>query len=374
MSDARTTVSVLTPAGTGAIGLVRVTGTDARRIVDSLISGQLPEHGQLAYATLTTDTASLDDVILSCSPAHSNPHIDITLHGGIRVMERVVEAIVDRGALLCPVAPEAAGLFCAADAIDRELLRALARARTKRGIQYVAGMRNRLPAMLGLPPHARTAAGTLRTLVAEMIDRADAARHLLSDSFVVLTGRPNAGKSTLFNRLCGRDSAIVSPIAGTTRDWVEESVERNGLPLTFVDTAGAHESGDALEQRAIAAIRSRLDSADIVLWVHDTSRPWSEGRSEWDAFKSSFCDSKACPRCLVVLSKTDNSQAVADPEIGVDGFDGVVAVSAATGDGIPLLDDLLLEHLLGKSWCDTLPASVSPAMTEALAALPTRGS
>jgi tRNA modification GTPase len=107
----------------------------------------------------------------------------------------------------------------------------------------------------------------------ERIDRAlataDAAALLREGFTVVIAGPPNVGKSTLMNALAGREVAITSPIAGTTRDLIEVSLELRGYPVTLVDTAGIRDSADPIEQEGVARARRRAGSADLTLWLND---------------------------------------------------------------------------------------------------------
>ena len=90
--------------------------------------------------------------------------------------------------------------------------------------------------------------------------------------FVSFIGRPNAGKSTLLNRLAARDVAIVSPLPGTTRDAIEVALDLRGVPVVLVDTAGMRESQDPIEAEGVRRARARTAAADLVLWLSDDSR------------------------------------------------------------------------------------------------------
>ena len=107
----------------------------------------------------------------------------------------------------------------------------------------------------------------------ERIDRAlataEAAARLREGFTVVIAGPPNVGKSTLMNALAGREVAITSPIAGTTRDLIEVFLDLRGYPVTLVDTAGIRDSGDPIEQEGVARARRRAESADLTLWLDD---------------------------------------------------------------------------------------------------------
>jgi len=122
---------------------------------------------------------------------------------------------------------------------------------------------------------------------------------LLNGATVALIGPPNSGKSTLFNRLVGRPAAVTSPIPGTTRDWIAEDVEVEGIPITLVDTAGRHSKSEELERQAVESGVSRSQSASVILLVLDSS--CSLGASEKDLLAE-------CPTVvpmLVVANKSD---------------------------------------------------------------------
>src|SRR4029077_4992062 len=113
-----------------------------------------------------------------------------------------------------------------------------------------------------------------------------------------IVGRPNVGKSSLLNQLLGHDRAIVSPIAGTTRDTIEETANIRGLPVVFVDTAGLREAGDEIEQEGIRRSRAALAKAELVLHVLDASEPLS-------ALDTKFLAESAAKKRILIRNKTD---------------------------------------------------------------------
>src|SRR6185436_16102104 len=109
----------------------------------------------------------------------------------------------------------------------------------------------------------------LRDEIAEALAGATRGERLRDGLVVAIAGPPNAGKSTLLNRIARRDAAIVSPIPGTTRDVIEVHLDLAGFPVTLLDTAGIHNSSDPVEQEGIRRARARAQGADVVLWVLD---------------------------------------------------------------------------------------------------------
>ena len=146
---------------------------------------------------------------------------------------------------------------------------------------------------------------------------------------LVIAGAPNVGKSSLLNRLLGRDRAIVSAIPGTTRDTIEAELSIRGIPVHLVDTAGAHEATDLVEQTGIQRAKEAAAQADVVLWLTDATRPGETPWPEW-------------PRRGALVQAANKCDLAAAPQ-------GVLGISATTGEGIPALEEALETAILGKS-------------------------
>ncbi len=162
-------------------------------------------------------------------------------------------------------------------------------------------------------------------LAAARIDRAlasaSAGQRLREGYNVVIAGPPNVGKSTLMNALAGREVAITSPFAGTTRDPIEVFLELRGYPVTLVDTAGIRESGDEIEREGVARARARAQSADLTLWLDDGA-----------------CDQAPVAQgpTLLVRTKADLARENPPPKPGSE-----IAISATTGAGVDRLLDAI---------------------------------
>ncbi len=161
---------------------------------------------------------------------------------------------------------------------------------------------------------------------------------LLRDGIrVVIAGQPNVGKSSLLNALAGEELAIVTPVAGTTRDKIATTIQLEGVPLHVIDTAGLRESDDAVERIGIARAWDEINRADAVLLMHDASRANApEYIAENAALTSALAEkvSQNVPR-LVVWNKVDITAATAPPA-------GALALSATTGTGLAELRAELL--------------------------------
>ena len=146
---------------------------------------------------------------------------------------------------------------------------------------------------------------------------------------LVIAGAPNVGKSSLLNRLLGRERAIVSAIPGTTRDTIEAELSIRGIPVHLVDTAGAHDATDLVEQTGIQRAKEAAAQADVVLWLTDATRP---GESPWPEW----------PRRGALVQAANKCDLAAPP-------DGLLGISATTGEGISALEEALETAILGRS-------------------------
>jgi tRNA modification GTPase len=197
---------------------------------------------------------------------------------------------------------------------------------------------------LDLPSEAgrATRLGAVRAGIARLISSYDEGRAVRQGVAVLIVGRTNVGKSSLLNALVQGDRAIVTPIAGTTRDLVEDTIRIKGVKFTLTDTAGLRPPGDAIEREGIARVWKRIPEADIILWVIDASETYTcEDKEVWHAI-----DRK---KVIVVLNKAD-----LPPMIDAGDGDGRrrdlaavaasrINVSALTGSGIDDLKQMLIE-------------------------------
>ena len=174
---------------------------------------------------------------------------------------------------------------------------------------------------------------------------------------VAIVGRPNAGKSSLLNQLLGHERAIVSDIAGTTRDTISEEAQIRGIPVVFVDTAGLQETDDVVEQEGVRRSRASLGQADLVLHVLDASEPLTPDARERLA---ELADHK----CIVVLNKND-----LPAQLGQADMHGnqAVPVSCVSGDGMEALKDAIRTSVWdGEITSEMLEVMVNSRHQEAL--------
>lgn len=357
--------AVLTPPGAGAIAVLRVWGSGADQIIDGSFRPArgcglgMTAVGRLRYGVLSCAGEMLDDVV-ACVVSREGETctVDLCLHGGIRVIERVLSAIESYGARIEPgplpaqsrlssdePRDDSIHLWAANNLIEREADWALQTARTYRAVVFLAAQRRLLAQHLTAlvecaAANPDRAFEETRNLARDYA----AARRLIRGATIVLAGPPNSGKSTLFNRLAGRDVAVISPVAGTTRDWVTADIELDGVPVTLVDTAGIHESRDELEQLAIQSGTQKGQGADLVIYVADASA--KSGSSGVDSLVRDWHGVAGEPngpqaQLVVVINKTDLTE---DHLVALAASAGIAPlvggpcfVSAKTGSGMEVL-------------------------------------
>jgi tRNA modification GTPase len=304
-----TIVAVSTPPGRGGIGVVRLSGPEARLIAESMLLLKRPlEAGRARFARIVDRSSYdvvLDEAVVTFFAA---PHsytaedvVEIAAHGSPVVMEHLVRQSIAAGARLAEPGEftERAFLSGRLDLTQAEAVRDLIEASTLNQARVaarqlggalsrsVAPIKEKLVALIaGLEAGVDFAEDDIDTMAAEEIalrvaeieaplrelERGFEYGRIVHDGLrLAIVGRPNAGKSSLFNRLVERDRAIVTATPGTTRDLVTERVAIEGIPVELIDTAGLREASDEAESMGIAKSREAMAEADLVLLVVDAS-------------------------------------------------------------------------------------------------------
>jgi len=371
MSDADTTAvardtiaAIATPAGRGGIGVVRVSGAKVPDIARAL-TGSLPSprHARLsAFRGAAGET--IDEGLVVFFPApHSytgEPVLELQGHGGTVVMHAVLGACLDAGARLAEPGEftrraylegriDLAQAEAVADLIDaasrsaaRSALRSLKgefSAAIESLLKQLVELRALTEAMLDFSEedvdalHRDDAARRLervRAALDTVFDKSRQGSLLRSGIHVVLAGRPNVGKSSLLNRLAGEERAIVTPVAGTTRDALRESIEIDGIPLVVVDTAGLRESREEVERVGVERAHQEIARADVIVFVFEAGVGLGpEERALLEALPADV-------PCVRVANKIDIAPAPAERT-------NRVAVSAKSGEGLDALRRALLD-------------------------------
>ena len=355
-----TIFALATPPGRGAIAILRVSGPGTDAALSALGAGDLKPR-QASLRDLSHQGRTIDQALALRFPAPNSytgeDCAELHLHGGRAVIEAAGEALTALG--LRPAEPgeftrrafengrmDLAQAEAVADLIDAETA---AQARQALGqldgalSQTYAGFRRDLLTALALveaeidfpdeeiPDQlARTAGPVLDRLIADLkAALADARRgeRVREGYRIVLIGETNAGKSSLFNALVAREAAIVTPIAGTTRDVLDADLVIGGYAVTLSDTAGLRVSDDPVEAEGVRRARARAETADLRLWVR------SPGDAEGEA--AAFVR----PDDLLVLAKSDLG-----PAASVAGLE-TLAISVASGEGLVALHDWIASRL-----------------------------
>jgi tRNA modification GTPase len=375
LSASDTIVAIATPPGAGALSIVRLSGPRAAELLRALFVPEGPaelEPRRVRHGEVRAAGATIDDGIAWWAPAPATftgeETAEITGHGGALVTARVLQAFVDAGAR--PAEPgeftrraflngriDLARAEAVADVIGAATDEALrvARAQLSGGLSAkIAAMRDEtldalahVEATVDFPDedlHPEGNEAIARRFDAVAVEaRALAAtfargRLLREGARVVLAGRPNVGKSSLLNRLAGRDRAIVTAEPGTTRDVIEEPIDLGGVPVLLHDTAGIREGAGEAEAEGVRRSRATAAAADLVLVVYDLS----EGFTPED---ESIRKEITAPS-LLVANKIDLppiGKAVRDPAAPE------LRVSATTGAGIDALVAAIHTRLQGDS-------------------------
>jgi tRNA modification GTPase len=362
-----TIAAVSTPAGRGGIGVVRVSGPSARAVAQA-VAGRLPEarHAELADFR-AADGALIDRGIALFFPA---PHsytgedvLELQAHGGPLVMQQLLARSLEAGARMAQPGEFTQRAFLndridlaqaesVADLIDAssvEAARSAARSLAgefSRCIEAIAAglleLRMHVEACIDFPEEEIDPADReqqeerRRALVAQVEGVLAEARQgaVLRDGLtVVLAGRPNVGKSSLLNRLAGDDVAIVTPVPGTTRDYVRATITIEGVPIHLIDTAGLRATDDEVERIGVERTWRAIEAAGAVLAIESAAEPQPD-----EDFLARM--PAGVPRARVV-NKVD---LVAEPRTLPRARTGetVLAVSAKTGEGIAALRSWLL--------------------------------
>ncbi|HPA35996.1 MAG TPA: tRNA uridine-5-carboxymethylaminomethyl(34) synthesis GTPase MnmE [Chitinophagales bacterium] len=361
-----TIVALSTPQGVGAIGVIRLSGADAVAIVQRVFKGKDLRQQQshtLHFGYLMQDDKVLDEVVVSLFLAPSSYTkenvVEISCHGSPYIQQKIIELLIDQGAR--PAKPgeftlraflngrfDLSQAEAVADLIasDSQAAHQIAMQQMRGGIsQKLKELRTALIEFAALieleldfgeEDVEFADRSKLHTLLHQIVSELNT----LIQSFqygnaikngiqVAIVGKPNAGKSTLLNALLREERAIVSDIAGTTRDTIEETLTIDGLLFRFIDTAGLRETGDVIEKIGVEKSREKIRQADIVIFLYDHCEETAE------QLQSELSIIPPDKKCIIAANKTDICPERTVPAT-LNGI-AVVALSAKKHDGLETL-------------------------------------
>lgn len=372
-----TIAAISTPNAVGGIAIVRISGSQAIEIADRIFSAKsgkkLAEKKgyTAAFGTLHSQGRELDESVATVFRA---PHsytgedtVELSCHGGVYLAREVLRAVLDAGAALAGPGEFTKRAFLngklsltqaesVADMITAKSEQALQAAHAQLGgalhrkitaiQETLLNEASHLAAWADYPeedideltldsllPALRQASAEMETLLATF----DSGRLLREGIDTVIAGKPNVGKSTLMNLLSGCTRSIVTDIAGTTRDVVEETVQLGDVLLRLADTAGIRETEDRVEQVGVRMAKERLDHAELILAVFDSSVPLStEDQSLIDALQGR--------PAIAVVNKTDLESRLS-MEMLDEHFSHIVRLSALHEENLAELEQAIKEKV-----------------------------
>ncbi|HEQ9941361.1 TPA: tRNA uridine-5-carboxymethylaminomethyl(34) synthesis GTPase MnmE [Streptococcus pyogenes] len=363
-----TITAISTPLGEGAIGIVRLSGTDALAIAQSVFKGKNLE--QVASHTINyghiidpkTGTI-IDEVMVSVMLAPKTftreNVVEINTHGGIAVTNEIFQLLIRQGARMAEPGEftKRAFLNGRVDLTQAEAVMDIIRAKTDKAMtiavkqldgslsqlindtrQEILNTLAQVEVNIDYPEYddveemttalLREKTQEFQSLLENLLRTAKRGKILREGLSTAIIGRPNVGKSSLLNNLLREDKAIVTDIAGTTRDVIEEYVNIKGVPLKLVDTAGIRETDDLVEQIGVERSKKALQEADLVLLVLNTSEKLT------DQDRALLNLSQGSNR-IILLNKTDLEQKIELEQLP----DDYIPISVLTNQNINLIED-----------------------------------
>lgn len=377
-----TIAAIATPPGIGGVGIIRVSGRDCFAVVDGIFKskGQVPlgerANRTIQYGHIIDDEGQIIDEVLLL--LMKGPHsyttedvIEIQCHGGLVPVRKILSLLLTKQVRLAEPGEFTKRAFlngridltqaeAIVDIIDAKTEESLRLAMQQLDGTLTSLIRNLRENLLQLIAHLevtidypeedieeltlREVTQKLEPIMVEMdevLATAQTGRLVRDGILTAIVGLPNAGKSSLLNALLRENRAIVTEIAGTTRDSIEEYMNIEGIALRLVDTAGIRETEDIVEQMGVSKAKEYLEQADLVLAVIDASKPLVDEEKE-------ILQAISHRKSIVFLNKEDLGVAITPAEVSKYGsFTAIASISAAQGEGLSVLAKEVKELVYG---------------------------
>lgn len=364
-----TIVAIATPPGRGGLGVVRISGPDAVSVAGRVAECGIPRPRRATFTTLRAlqDRSSVrDEIVLTFFPAPRSytgeDVIELSAHGSPVVLDAIVRGAIAAGARLARPGEFTLRAFlngridlaqaeAVADLIDAatplqarvafEQLEGSLTSCIRRLDAQLLDLAARLEASLDFPEEGYhfiepSEVGDQIAAVIAQVNRllagAQRGRVIREGATVVIVGRPNVGKSSLFNALVGQPRAIVTDVPGTTRDLITETVDMDGIAVRLVDTAGVRPTTDIVEREGVSRSIDARDVADVLLVVLDQSEPLTSDDRQ-------LLDDTRMQCRVIVANKCDRGAAFDTTDM--------LRLSATTDVGVPILRELVVRTLSG---------------------------
>jgi len=363
-----TIAAIATAMSNSGIGIVRISGEESIDIVKKIYKGkQLNDHA-IHYGYIVDGAETIDEVLVMVM---KGPHsftgedtVEINCHGGVYVVKRILETVIKYGAR--PAEPgeftKRAFLNGKIDLSQAEAVIDIIQSKNEYALKssvsqlkgniqkkikeiraeilyHTAFIETALddPEHISVDGYGEKLRGTVDYLLKEieqLLKSADNGRMIKEGIKTVILGKPNAGKSSLLNVLVGEDRAIVTDIAGTTRDVLEESIQLQGISLNVMDTAGIRDTDDVVEKIGVNKAKEQANEADLIIYVVDSSRELDQ--NDFDIIEM-IRDKKA----IILLNKSDLATVVTKDMIKSHIDKSMIEISAKEESGIQELEETL---------------------------------
>ena len=369
----KTIAAISTAMSASGIGIVRISGDEAMEVISRIYRSKngnkdikkVKSH-TIHYGFIYDGEEVVDEVLVMIMKGPrtytGEDTVEIDCHGGVYAMKRVLETVLKNGAEIAEPgeftkraflngrldlsqaeavmdviqAKNSMALKSSVEQLKGSVLRAVKEIRSKL-IYHIAYIESALDdpehiSLDGYPQELLEVVEKERKEISELLKTADDGRMIQEGIKTVILGKPNAGKSSLLNYLVGEDRAIVTEIAGTTRDILEEYISLNGITLRVIDTAGIRDTEDVVEKIGVGKARQMAEDADLILYVVDSSMPLDENDQE-------IMELLKGRKSITIYNKTDLTPVVDIEFLKEKTASPVIPISAVEETGISQLED-----------------------------------
>ncbi len=361
-----TIASITTPIGEGGIGVIHVSGSDSLEIINAVFKGKKrrdlrkAESKRLYYGDIYSNGSTVDEVIVNVLREQDSftgeDLVEINCHGGILAVKKILECVVSAGAKEVHWKELASRPLSnnKIDLIQEEALLEIPKSKTKLGAKVLLDQYNgalssliqETVAQVEKCENNKEQLNDINSKLREILATATFGCAITSPQKLIITGKPNAGKSTLINALLKEDRLITHEEPGTTRDAIDEMISIDGIPLTIIDTAGIRETDHEVEKLGVLESKRQLIEADKIIIVFDSSRPVEKEDREILKFIEELELQKPDKNISIfpVLNKVDLPGKLELKTVVGKTFEPICQVSALNGDGLTTLEKTLVSE------------------------------